>query len=113
MGYDSFYTYTGCKAALFCKVRIQRYEYYSRFPIFAFTNRVQRGGLVLLFQQQHTIDRYVVYNYVENAWSYGNLSRTAWLDRNIVNYPRATGGNYLYEHEFGFDDDGSPIQMFL
>ena len=62
--------------------------------------------MVLLFD---VVDRFVLYNYVENAWSYGNLSRTCWLDRNIVNYPRATGTNYLYEHEYGYNDDGSPM----
>ena len=80
------------------------------FQFFAFTNNeFNEVGWFYCSSSSTSIDRYVVYNYVENAWSYGNLSRTAWLDRNIVNYPRATGGNYLYEHEFGFDDDGSPM----
>ena len=26
-----------------------------------------------------------------------------------MNYPRATGSNYLYEHEYGYNDDGSPM----
>jgi hypothetical protein len=55
-----------------------------------------------------------VYNYVENIWSIGNLSRTAWLDEGIVAFPRAAGvnsdsNNCLFQHETGNDDDGSPM----
>jgi len=47
----------------------------------------------------------VIYNYQEQAWSYGSLARTAWLDRGINNYPFATGTDgLLYDHEFGLDD---------
>ena len=38
-----------------------------------------------------------------------NLSRTAWIDEGTVNYPRATSNGYLYEHEFGYNDDGQPM----
>ena len=60
-----------------------------------------------------TIDRYVTYNYVEQTWAIGNLSRTAWLDEGLESFPRAAGSdgasNYVYSHETGFDDDGSPM----
>ena len=55
------------------------------------------------------IDRYVLYNYEEKVWTYGQLERTAWLDSGIESYPRAVANNYLYQQEFGFDDDGSPM----
>ena len=35
------------------------------------------------------------------------LSRTAWLDAGIENFPRAVSDGYLYQQEIGFDDDGS------
>jgi len=51
------------------------------------------------------IDKYVIYNYQEQAWSYGSLVRTAWLDRGINDYPLATSTDYyMYDHEFGLDD---------
>ena len=56
------------------------------------------------------IDRYVIYNYQDNLWYYGQLERHAWLDSGVEAYPQATGNNYLYQHEFGFDDDGSEMQ---
>ena len=52
-------------------------------------------------------DKYVIYNYNEKVWYYGGLARTAWLDRGVKNYLIGAGtNNYLYNHEFGFDDDG-------
>ena len=60
-----------------------------------------------------SIDKYVTYNYVEQTWAIGNLSRTAWLDEGLESFPRATGytdgNNYLYSHETGFDADGVPM----
>ena len=40
---------------------------------------------------------------------YGSLSRTAWLDAGIENYPRAVSNGYVYQQENGFNDDGSPM----
>jgi hypothetical protein len=51
------------------------------------------------------IDKYVVYNYLEQSWYYGSMVRTAWLDRGIDNFPTATDrDSYLYYHEYGLDD---------
>jgi len=50
-------------------------------------------------------DRYVIYNYQEKVWYFGNLSRTAWMDRGSDQYPiAANSDNKLYYHEFGQDD---------
>ena len=59
------------------------------------------------------IDKYVAYNYLEKVWYYGTLVRQAWLDRGIRNLPQATGNQYLYNHEVGFDDDGSAMTSFI
>ena len=58
-------------------------------------------------------DKYVVFNYQEQLWFVGSLSRTAWLDRGISSVPVATGGNYLYDHETGALDDGSAMTSFV
>jgi hypothetical protein len=51
------------------------------------------------------IDRYVIFNYVDNAWSYGRMDRTAWLDSPLRISPMATTqGNQLIYHEQGTDD---------
>lgn len=64
------------------------------------------------------VDRYVVYNYVEQAWYYGSMSRTAWIDRSSHPYPRAVSTDgYLYDQESGFDDGStnpvSPINAYV
>ena len=59
------------------------------------------------------INAYVAYNYQERLWYYGTLSRDAWLDRGIRSLPLATGNQYIYNHETGFDDDGSAMTSFI
>tara|TARA_R110001592_G_scaffold95508_2_gene275092 strand:- start:447 stop:2321 length:1875 start_codon:yes stop_codon:yes gene_type:complete len=54
-------------------------------------------------------DKYVIYNYNEEIWYYGSLKRSAWLDRGLREFPIATADGYLYFHEKGYDDDGSPL----
>jgi hypothetical protein len=50
-------------------------------------------------------DRFVVYNYLEQVWYYGTLSRTCWIDSGIEDYPRAAATDgYIYFHEYGLDD---------
>ena len=61
-----------------------------------------------------TVDRYVVYNYVENVWYYGNMARTAWLDSGLLPFPIAATYNYkLVQHEDGVDDveSGTPVAI--
>ena len=80
------------------------------YKINAFTNNAHdEVGWFYPSASSAEIDRYVVYDYNDNVWTYGELSRTAWLDEGTVDYPRAVSENYLYEHEFGYNDDGSPM----
>tara|TARA_Y100000385_G_scaffold159704_1_gene165699 strand:- start:153 stop:800 length:648 start_codon:yes stop_codon:yes gene_type:complete len=49
-------------------------------------------------------DRYVVYNYLQDIWYYGNLSRSAWIDSDLRENPlAATYSNNLVNHEVGYD----------
>jgi hypothetical protein len=58
------------------------------------------------------IDRYVIYNYLESngkggqgIWYHGKLSRTAWLDSGLLNFPiAATYSSNIVNHESGVDD---------
>ena len=52
-------------------------------------------------------NRYVIFNYAENTWYYGNLGRSAFLDKGIRDFPIGAEGNYLFNHESGYSDDGS------
>ena len=59
-------------------------------------------------------DRYVIFNYVEQAWYYGTMGRTAWLDTALRENPvAATYSHNLVAHELGVDDDttGTPAAI--
>ena len=59
------------------------------------------------------IDRYVAYDYKENHWLIGELSRTAGVERGVFRYPFLAGyhnsATDIYEHEVGFNVDDASI----
>jgi hypothetical protein len=56
------------------------------------------------------IDRYVVFDYKEQHWLIGNLSRTSGVQRGVFKYPFMTNTDVdLLEHEVGYNMDGSSI----
>jgi hypothetical protein len=58
------------------------------------------------------VDRYVIYNYVEDIWYYGNMARTAWLDTGLQSYPiAATYSSNLVNHELGTDNGETATQL--
>ena len=113
MSYNNFYSYTGSVQTLPCSVHnyvFNDINLTQSFKIHAFTIKDKSEvGWFYCSSGSDEIDRYVIYNYVENIWFYGQLVRTAWLDSGIENYPRAVANAYLYQQEKGFDDDGSPM----
>jgi hypothetical protein len=64
------------------------------------------------------VDKYVVFNYAENIWYYGELARTAWIDSGTRNNPVAATYSYnLVNHEVGVDNGESatltPINSYI
>ena len=58
------------------------------------------------------VDRYVVYNYLEDTWYYGTMQRTAWLDSGLRNYPlAATYINNLVNHEYGVNNEETDVAL--
>jgi hypothetical protein len=118
MGVDKFYKYDGRTQTLRCDLR----QY-----IFSDINMAQFDQVccgtnegfneVWWFycsQNSTEIDKYAVYNYAEDAWYYGTMGRTAWLDSGLQNYPiGATYAHNIVNHEYGVDDneDGTPVGM--
>jgi len=111
MGSKEFYVYGGTVQRLPCTVLDYVFSDFNRDQI----GKVTAGhnssyGEVWWFypsKSSSTNDRYVIYNYQEKVWYFGNLTRTAWVDRGINQYPIAAHtDNKLYYHEFG-QDDGS------
>ena len=84
------------------------------YKVHGFLNkRFNEVGWYYPSESSDEIDRYLVYNYLENVWSIGEMNRTAWLDEGLEAYPRATyttsNVGYLYQQETGNDADGSPM----
>jgi hypothetical protein len=84
------------------------------FQIFGFLNKeFDEVGWFYCSEGETVIDRYAVFNYDEEVWSIGQLTRTAWIDEGIFNNPMGTYSTadvgYLYNHETGNDADGSPM----
>jgi len=124
MGRDSFYVYAGGTQTLPCTVKDKVFLDFNnqqRDKVVAGVN--SEFGEVIWFYPSETnslnnggtgdIDKYVVYNYNEKVWYFGNLVRTAWMDRGIRQFPIAASSSYLYNHETGYDDDGSAMSSFI
>lgn len=56
------------------------------------------------------IDRYVAFDYKENHWLIGELSRTSGVERGVFRYPFMAGHDAdsdIYDHEVGYNYDGA------
>ena len=117
MGVDTFYLYNGQTQQLPCSVKDKVFldlniEERNKVHVGANTEFSEIWWFYPSSSSTE-IDKYVVYNYLENIWYFGSLERKAWLDRGIRALPLATGGQYLFNHETGFDDDGSAMTSFV
>ena len=109
MGRNEFYSYSGVVQRLPCTVRDYVFDDINSDQLRKITAGTNNafGGVWWVYPSSTSQenDRYVIYNYMEQVWYFGNLSRTAWLDRGILNLPLAANtDHYLYNHEVGFDD---------
>ena len=109
MGRKEFYAFGGTVERLPCTVKDYVFDDFNLTQsgkVFGASNAA--NSEVWWFYPSSTsseIDRYVVFNYVDNLWYYGTLNRTAWIDRGIFSYPLAAStDSYVYEHEVGFND---------
>jgi hypothetical protein len=115
MGVEDFYIYSGQVQKLPCSVRSYVFDDFNS----AQSEKVCAGvnssfSEIWWFYPSASSaenDKYVVFNYQEQVWYYGELNRTAWLDRGITSNPvGASTDNYLYLQESGFDDGStSPV----
>jgi hypothetical protein len=122
MGKDKFYKYDGRTTPLRCDLRqfifndfnTQQYD-----QVVAGTNESYHEiWWFYCSTDQTTSDRYVVYNYMEDVWYYGTMSRSAWLDSGLRDHPLgATYSSNLVNHEQGVDDNENattlPIHAYV
>lgn len=113
MDKKGFYNYNGQVQDIPCTVQNYVFSDFNEgqsFQVFGFLNKeFDEVGWFYVSSSASTIDRYVVFNYEEGSWTIGQLNRSAWVDEGIFDNPMATSSGYLYNHEIGNDDDGSPM----
>ena len=136
MGTEAFYVFDGTVKKLPCTVQ----DY-----VFKDLNQVQNTKVHVGLNSQFNevtwwycsvtsdfIDRCVTFNYLENTWAIGTMSRTAWVDLSV--FPKPLGSKYLpdatnatistiygltagraliYQHETGTDDVNLPLESLL
>jgi hypothetical protein len=110
MGVDKFYAYDGRVQTLNCDLRrfiFQDINQDQNEQIFGSTNEgFNEVWWFYCSANSNTVDRYVVYNYLEKIWYYGTMARTAWLDSGLRNYPIAATYSYnLVDHENGLNNN--------
>jgi len=140
MGVDKFYVYDGRINTLNCDLRKYIYQDINlgqNQQVFCSTNEgfnevwwfycsiTGPNGTGTVANPNTTIDRYVVYNYIESdgkggigVWYHGSMARTAWLDSGLRNHPIAATYSYnLVDHESGVDNGETattlPIEAYI
>jgi len=124
MGTDKFYMYSGRVQTLPSTLRQYVYNDINLTQSYQFMAGTNEGYNEVWWQycsaDSTVIDRYVIYNHLDNIWYYGDWDnyagnsqgRTAWLDSALREYPMAAtygvaGGSantLLVYHENGVDD---------
>jgi hypothetical protein len=123
MGVDKFYVYTGRVETLPCSLRQYVFgdiNLQQSYQFFAGTNEgFSEVWWYYCSSNSQVIDRYVIYNYLDQVWYYGNLGRTAWSDSPLREYPMgATYSQTIVYHESGTNNvevNGTilPITSFI
>jgi hypothetical protein len=128
MGLDKFYMYSGRVDTLPSTLREYVFTDINPTQAFQFVAGTNEGYSEVWWQycsaNSTVIDRYVIYNFLDNVWYYGDWTnyagayqgRTAWLDSSLRRFPMAvTYGSastsltsnsnaLLVYHESGVDD---------
>ena len=109
MGIDKFYKYDGSVATLRCDLRQYVFSDINLSQSYqAFSGVNEAFNEVWWFYcsaDSTAVDKYVIYNYIEDIWYYGTLGRTAWVGADVSDYPVAATYSYnLVNHELGVDN---------
>ena len=122
MGVDKFYAYDGRIQTLNCDLRryiFQDLNQDQALQVFCGTNEgYNEIWWFYCSGSSTTVNRYVIYNYLEKIWYYGTMERTAWLDSGLQAYPiAATYSQNIVNHEKGLNDNTTivtaPINAYI
>jgi hypothetical protein len=110
MGTDKFYRYNGRVETLPCTLRQYVYQDINQDQNFqVYAGSVEGYNEIWWFYcsaDSAIVDRYVIYDYLDDVWAYGTMSRTAWLDSGLRTFPMGadTANFRILYHENGNDD---------
>ena len=115
MGTDNFFVYDGRVDVLKCPLLRYIFEDINREQsqlVYGGTNK-EFNEVVWFYcsggaTPSLVVDRYVIYNYRDDIWYYGQLNRTTWIDAGVNQFALATSGGYIYSHDNG-PNDGQPL----
>jgi hypothetical protein len=112
MGVDKFYAYDGRVQTLNCDLRryvFGDFNFQQTEQVYCGTNEgFNEVWWFYCSANNNTAfpDKYVVFNYLEQAWYYGTMSRTAWLDTPLRQHPVAATPSYnIVLHELGINNN--------
>jgi hypothetical protein len=112
MGTDNFFQYDGRVNILPCPLLRYVFEDLNRDQsslVYAGSNK-EFNEVIWFYCSEGNLanNRYIIYNYSEKIWYYGQLNRTAWVDSGINQFPLAASEGWIYNHENG-TDAGQPL----
>ena len=118
MGKDKFYVYSGRVSTLPCTLRNHVFEDINFNQADQIVSGSNEGWNEVWWfypsANSNTINKYVIYNHLEQIWYYGDIERTAWLDTPLRQFPQAVDSNgILYNHENGTNDNASPMVSYI
>lgn len=108
MGNGKFYKYEGAVDTLDCTLRrsvFEDFNYGQMLQVFAGTVEEFNEVWWVYPSAGSTVpNKYVVFNYEEQVWYSGTMTRYAWLDSGLYDAPLAIDGAHILQHETGTDD---------
>jgi hypothetical protein len=142
MGREKFYSYTGQTQTLPCDLRSYVFEDLNPFEytqVFSGTNEgFDEIWWFYVSEDSDNVvepkaDKYIVYNYQDNIWYYGDMERSAWVDEvndgnpiaakyqtvgTLDTYPEGVNSTVskqgqLLLHEIGVDDDSGATPIAI
>ena len=136
MGSDSFFTFDGAVKKIPCSVQDYVFDdinVNAMGDVYCSSNS-EFNEVMWFYPSGNSlqIDRHVTFNYAENLWYTGSLSRSSWADRSVYSNPYATeydstdstatistiygnkdGRTFVYSHEDGVNDAGSAMTAYI
>jgi hypothetical protein len=102
MGVEKFYMYSGTVQTLPCSLRQYIFDDINQaqaYQVFAGANEgFNEVWWFYCSNDSNVIDKYIIYNYLDQVWYYGTMSRTAWYDTGII--PEPVAANYISASSF-------------